>query len=328
VSETLRDGIVAVIGRPNAGKSTLVNALVGRKVAIVSPRPQTTRHRLYGVLRRPDCRMVFVDTPGPHKPLHRMNRAMMDAVRSSLASADVVVAVVEAGERGGAGTEFLLGLLASLEVPKILVLSKIDRVAKPTLLPAMASWTAKGVFDAVVPLSALKADGLDRLLAEIEPRLPTVDRIPDEDPGEPGEEFTVSEIVREALLERCGEEIPWETAVRIDGIDRNEGRVIRIVASILAGRPGQKKIIVGAGGSMIKEIGTAARLELERVLGSRVHLDLMVVVEEGWREDRAVLAALPDPSFASRNFWAKPEKLRGEKTDDGGQDPEGDPGTP
>jgi len=300
----LKDGTVAVVGRPNAGKSTLVNALVGHKIGIVSPRPQTTRHDLRGVVRGEGCRIVFVDTPGTHRPLHQMNRGMMEAVRGSLAGCDAVCLVVEATDRGGGGIEFLFDLVGTATAPRILVPSKIDMVQKNRLLPMIASYTSKKSFDAVVPVSAKTGDGLPILLEEIVKFLPEVRSIPAEDPPEATADFRIAELIREALLLRCGEEIPYTTAVRIDGIrpPEKEGAVHRVVATIVVDRNGQKKIVVGSGGKMIKDIGTEARQGIEALLGNRVFLDLQVIVEEGWREDQRFLSELPSPEKKSEIF--------------------------
>lgn len=328
-----RDGTVAIVGRPNAGKSTLVNALVGKKVAIVSPRPQTTRHRLRGVLRRDGARIVFIDTPGTHRPLHRMNRAMMDAVRSGLSRADVVVLAVEADDRGGGGLEFLFDLVRDLPTPKVLVLTKIDRVRKEKLLPAIARWSKEMPFAAVVPVAAPDGDGLEPLVSELSKLLPEVDEIPPTDPPEPPVEFEAAERIREALLVRCGEELPYTTAVRVDGITPPErpGATTRVVATIVVDRPGQKKIVVGAGGKMIRDIGSDARRQIETIVGGKVFLDLLVVVEEGWREDARFLAGLPRPDDRPRG-----EKGGGEGDPEGGfpdagpdgDDLDEDPGPP
>ncbi len=292
----LKSGTVALIGRPNAGKSTLMNRLLAEKVAIVSDKPQTTRHRLVGILSGPRGQMVFYDTPGIHKPLHRLNRQMVRHAMDAVNDADVVCLLVDAAERFGAGDAYMLDLLgkAALErkMPRLLLLNKVDRVRKPDLLPRMERYAASGLFDELVPISATTGDGCDLLLDLLWKLLP--EGPPLYDPElltiHP-ERFLAAERIREKVLERTREELPFATAVVIDRWEE-DGDLTKIFASILVDRPGQKKILVGHGGGKIKEVGTAARLDLEEFLGRRVYLDLHVRLEPGWREDRAVLAQL------------------------------------
>ncbi len=291
----MKAGTVALVGRPNAGKSTLMNRLLAEKVAIVSDKPQTTRHRLVGILTEPRGQMVFYDTPGIHKPLHRLNRQMLRHAMAALNDADVVCLLVDAGERFGAGDAYMLEQVAKAERPKVLALNKIDRVRKPDLLPLLGRYGESGLFTELVPISALTGDGTDRLLDVLWGLLP--EGAPLYDPElltiHP-ERFLAAERIREKVLERTREELPFATAVQIDRWEEEEGApgLVKIFASILVDRPGQKKILVGKGGSAIKDIGTAARLDLEEFLEKRVYLDLHVRLEPGWREDRGVLAAL------------------------------------
>jgi GTPase len=291
----MKAGTVALVGRPNAGKSTLMNRLLAEKVAIVSDKPQTTRHRLVGILTEPRGQMVFYDTPGIHKPLHRLNRQMLRHAMAALNDADVVCLLVDASERFGAGDAYMLELVEKVERPKVLALNKIDRVRKPDLLPLLGRYGESGLFTELVPISALTGDGCDRLLDVLWGLLP--EGAPLYDPElltiHP-ERFLAAERIREKVLERTRDELPFATAVQIDRWEEEEGKpgLVKIFASILVDRPGQKKILVGKAGSAIKDIGTAARLDLEEFLEKRVYLDLHVRLEPGWREDRGVLAAL------------------------------------
>lgn len=285
-------GTVALVGRPNAGKSTLMNRLLAEKLAIVSDKPQTTRHRLVGILTEPRGQMVFYDTPGIHKPLHRLNHQMVRHALDALRDADVVCLLIDAAERFGSGDAFMLEQVKQAEAPRVLALNKIDRVRKPALLPLLARYAESGLFTDLVPISALTGDGCEPLLDVLWRLLP--EGPPLYDPAlltiHP-ERFLVAERIREKVLERTREELPFATAVVVDRWEEEDG-LVKIFASILVDRPGQKKILVGHGGRTIKDIGTAARLDLEGFLEKRVYLDLHVRLEAGWREDRAVLASL------------------------------------
>jgi GTP-binding protein Era len=289
-----RSGTVALVGRPNAGKSTLMNRLLGEKVAIVSDKPQTTRHRLVGILSDERGQMVFFDTPGIHRPLHRLNRQMVRHALDAMNDADALCLLVDAAEPFGSGDAYVLDLVERARGPRLLALNKIDRVRKPDLLPMIERYARGGLFAEIVPISAATGDGCDRLLEALWATLP--EGPPHYDPElltiHP-ERFLVAERIREKVLAATREELPFATAVVIERWDEEEGRdLLRLHVSILVERPGQKKILVGRQGQMIKAIGTAARQDLEEFLGRRVYLDLQVRLEPGWREDRAVLARL------------------------------------
>ncbi|HEY9421123.1 MAG TPA: GTPase Era [Thermoanaerobaculia bacterium] len=289
-----KSGTVALVGRPNAGKSTLMNFLLQEKLAIVSNKPQTTRHRIVGILSNERGQMVFYDTPGIHRPLHRLNRQMVRYALDAMNDADVTCLLVDATEKFGSGDAYMLDLAGKAEGPRVLALNKVDQVRKPKLLPLIDQYAKAGLFEEIVPLSAKTGDNCDRLLDVLWNLLPE---------GEPmfdpelltihPERFLVSERIREKVLELTSEELPYTTAVILERWEEEEERnLIRIYASILVERPGQKKIVVGNQGQMIKNIGTAARLDLEEFLGRRVYLDLNVRLEPDWRENKAVLAAL------------------------------------
>jgi GTP-binding protein Era len=288
----LKAGLVALVGRPNAGKSTLLNRFVGQKVAIVSDKPQTTRHRILGVKNLPDGQLAFVDTPGIHKPKHRMNRRMVDIALATLKGVDVVGLVVDASERPGAGDDFVLDLVARADARKIVVLNKVDCVRKPALLPLIGSYAARLPDAAVIPASALTGDGLDRLAQEI------LRALPEGPPLYPESYFTdqtertlAAELIREKVLRHTRDELPYTTAVIIDRFEppAETRAVTRIFASILVDHASQKPIVVGRGGDMIKRIGTEARVDLEEMLDGRVHLELHVKVRADWRDDERLL---------------------------------------
>lgn len=293
-----RSGTVALVGRPNAGKSTLMNRLLAEKVAIVSDKPQTTRHRLVGILSEGRGQMVFYDTPGIHRPLHRLNKQMVRHALAAIADADACCLLVDAAERYGSGDAYMLDLVEKSRATRgsgLLVLNKIDKVRKPDLLPMIDRYARSGAFVEIVPISAATGDGCDRLLDALWRLLP--EGPPLYDPElltiHP-ERFLAAERIREKVLAATHEELPFATAVMIDRWeDEEDGRgLLHLYASILVERPGQKKILVGRQGQMIKAIGTAARLDLEEFLGRRVFLDLQVRLEPGWREDRGLLARL------------------------------------
>jgi GTP-binding protein Era len=298
----VKTGYVALVGRPNAGKSTLLNALVETKVAIVSDKPQTTRTRILGVKTTPSSQIVFVDTPGVHKPLHRLNVRMMDAALDALRSLDVVVVVVDASEATGKGTEYVLGLLEGVRQPVVLALNKIDLIAKPALLPKMAWFQERFAFADIVPIAARTGDGIAALEAVLTKHLPEGDpAFPEDYLTDQPERRIAAELVREQVLAATQDELPFSTAVVVDGFeevanertrpgDEDGGRdLLRIACSILVDRPSQKPILIGRGGEMIKRIGTAARLEIARFFGTKVFLDLIVKVAPDWRENERVL---------------------------------------
>jgi GTP-binding protein Era len=297
MADSFHAGEVAVVGRPNVGKSTLVNRLVGEKVAIVSDKPQTTRKRVLGVARRPNAEIALVDTPGIHRPHFRMNAAMVREATDALSTADVVLWLVDASEKAGKGEDFILGLLERAKTPAILVLNKIDLVKKEKLLPVIARFGERREFAEIVPVSAKTGDGVERLAELIVRHLPEREGAYPEDflTSTPQTEW-ISEVIREKLLERTRDELPFASAVLVDAIEEkneNEEKPLTVVtASIVVEREGQKGIVVGKGGTMIRDIGTAARLELEEETGRRYFLDIQVKVREDWRNDERFLSRL------------------------------------
>ncbi len=285
-SDQYRSGYAAFIGRPNAGKSTLLNRLVGEKIAAVSNKPQTTRHKIQGIVTRPAGQIVFIDTPGVHKPGHLLNRRMMAAVHDAMLSVDVIVLMRDASVSTGNGDRFVLDLVKKAEKPAILVLNKIDKIKdKNELLPLIDLYRKEYDFAEIVPVSALKGDAVDALMDQIIKYLP---------PGEPifaEDEMTdqplrllVAEMVREQILLTTGEELPYVTAVITERFEQDEDTgTVRIFCAIYVERPSQKAIIIGKKGAKLKQIGTDARRQIEALVGGKVYLQLFVKVVEDWR---------------------------------------------
>jgi len=296
-------GFVSLIGRPNAGKSTLLNRLVGAKVAIVSDKPQTTRTRIVGVRTYPDGQVVFVDTPGIHRPLHRLNVRMVDAAVETLREVDVVVLVFDASTRPGHGDEYVSGLLAGVKVPVVLALNKVDMVSKPKLLPLIAGAQKWHPFAAIVPVSAATGEGVDRLETVLLDLLPEAAPIyPDDYLTDQPERVLVAEIVREKVLQHTRAELPFSTAVVIDQFDESEREdILRLYCTIYVETDSQKPIVIGRGGEMIKRIGTEARHDLEAFFGTKVFLDLRVKVNPDWRNNERVLDEIGVPSPGARS---------------------------
>jgi len=328
----VKSGFVAILGRPNVGKSTLLNALTGEKVAIVTAKPQTTRNRIIGVLEvsarkkvHPAAQIVFVDTPGVHRPASQLDRRMLQEVHEALESRDLVLVLMDVtrriqlsehpspvpkGEGPGAPRskasvwanedEFLFSLIRKLDCPVFLVLTKIDLVRKDELLPMIDSLTKQHKFAQVIPVSARKDDGLDVLVRKIVDVLPTGERyFPKDQYTDQPVRFMVAELIRESILIETGEEVPYASAVVIERFEEPEGQprpgtrpLTRINAAIYCERTGQKAILIGKGGSKLTAIGTSARRKIESLLGTRVYLELYVIVEPGWRESRAFVESL------------------------------------
>ena len=288
----MKAGFVSFIGRPNAGKSTLLNRLVGSKLAIVSDKPQTTRARILGVRNYPDAQLVLLDTPGIHRPLHRMNVRMVDAAIDTIRNVDVLGLVVDAAEPPGKGDRFVLDLVKDVPAPVFLILNKIDLMKKARLLPIIDRYRLTERFAEIVPISAATGENVDRLERAILDRLPAGERLyPEDYLTDQPERVLASEIVREKLLQFTHAEIPFASAVIIERFEEPAGDrpLLRLYCTIVVDRESQKPIVVGRGGEMIKRIGTAAREELERFFGTRVYLDLHVKVKAEWREDDQVL---------------------------------------
>jgi GTPase len=291
-------GFVSIVGRPNAGKSTLLNALVGEKIAIVTEKPQTTRMNIQGILNvkaqrgRPAGQIVFIDTPGVHKPDSRLNRKMMQEIHAALESRDLILLLVDATDKFGPADEQVLELVRRTGAPVFLLLNKVDRLHKEKLLPIIEHYSRLHGFQEVIPISAMKGDGLDVLVDKIIEALPqTPPYFPEDQLTDQPERFLASEIIREKVLLKTGKEVPYATAVIVERYEELP-RLTRIAAAIYCERDGQKAILIGKGGEKLKQMGTAARQELERRLGKKVFLELFVKVKPGWRQSAAFVEEL------------------------------------
>ncbi|MGB0037156.1 MAG: GTPase Era [Candidatus Acidiferrales bacterium] len=287
-----KSGFVAIVGRPNAGKSTLVNTLVGRKVAIVSPKPQTTRNRIQGILNRDDAQIVLVDTPGIHRPGSVLSRMMMDELKHSLDGIDILSLIVDASVDFGAGDRFSIEWVQRFRGPVFLLLNKVDRVHKPQLLPLIERYNNEFEFAEVLPISALTGEGCLDLVNS------WLTRLPEAPPYFPADQFTdqperflAAEIVREKAILATREEVPHALAVLIDNFEEGKD-LLRIRATIYVEREGQKGILIGKGAATVKKIGTEARKELEKILGTHIFLELSVNVMPNWRENPLMVRQL------------------------------------
>jgi GTP-binding protein Era len=294
----MKSGYVAIVGRPNAGKSTLLNRLIGEKIAIVSDKPQTTRTRILGAKNYPDAQIVFVDTPGIHRPLHRMNVRMVDAAVDSLKEVDSVVLVHDASTKPGHGDAYVSNLLKNVDVPVILALNKIDVIKKNALLPLIETLGAWAEFADVVPISAATGDGVDALEKALLGKMPEGEPLfPEDFLTDQPERVLVAETVREKVLRHTRDELPFSTAVVIDQFEEPDrpGGLMRVFCTILVESESQKPIVIGRAGAMIKRIGTEAREDIERFFGCRLFLDLRVKVRPNWRDDERALDQLGLP---------------------------------
>lgn len=317
----MRSGFISIIGRPNAGKSTLVNALVGEKIAIVTNKPQTTRTRIHGILNvtaqpgRPAAQIVLIDTPGIHRPDSRLNHKMLQEIHAALEGQDLILLIVDATTRFGLGDQQALDLVKQWRQPReqvtgdrgqgktsrpqvlhaspvFLLLNKIDKLDKEKLLPLIDHYRRRHDFQEIIPISAMRRDGLDTLVSKIIRVLPEGPRyFPEDQTTDQPERFMAAEIIREKVLQKTGKEVPYSTAVMIDSYEETE-KLTRVAATIYCEREGQKGILIGKRGERLKEIGMAARLDLERLLSKKVFLELFVKVKPAWRESTAFVADL------------------------------------
>lgn len=287
-----RSGFVSVVGRPNVGKSTLVNRLVGQKVSIVSEKPQTTRNRILAVVNRPEGQLVVLDTPGIHKPGHRMNERMVETAVRSLSQVDLALWLVDVTQEYGPGDRHVRDVLAASRKPVVLGINKIDAVPKQHILPTIERYRHLLELAEVIPLSALSGENVELVAERLLARLPEGERLyPDDFLTDQPERFFVAELIRERILVRTREEIPYSTGVLIESF-KEEGALTRIEATILVEREGQKGILIGRAGAMLKTIGSEARAEIEAFLGTKVYLGLFVKLRENWREDQRTLEQL------------------------------------
>jgi GTP-binding protein Era len=311
----MKTGFASLIGRPNAGKSTLLNRIIGTKVAIVSDKPQTTRNRILAVKNYEDGQVVFVDTPGIHRPLHRLNVRMVDAAVETLREVDVVALIFDASTRPGHGDEYVSNLLKGLKTPAVLVLNKIDLVAKAKLLPLIEQVQRWHDFTAIVPVSAATGDGVERLERAL------LEQMPEGQPGFPEDYLTdqpertlVAETVREKVLRHTHAELPFSTAVVVDEFNEEDReRILRLYCTIFVETESQKPIVIGRAGEMIKRIGTEARHDLESFFGTKVFLDLRVKVNAAWRDNDRVLDDIGVPRTATKGSGKRPRGARGSR---------------
>ncbi len=284
-----RSGFAALVGRPNVGKSTLMNRLVGRKVAIISDKPQTTRHKIHSVLTRDDAQVVFLDTPGIHKPRHRLGRYMVELALGTLKEVDVILFLCEAKEPGS-GDRYIIDQFAGISTPVILVLNKIDLVPKREILPLIDAYRHLYRFREIVPASALTGENLDRLTDLVVGCLPPGPvYYPDGTVADQPEKFVMSEIIREKVLHLTSQEVPHSVTVEVEEIQERPNNLLAVRAVIYTERDSQKGILIGKNGSMLKEIGKRSREELEALFGSRIFLDLWVKVRADWRNNERYL---------------------------------------
>ncbi len=285
-------GYVSIIGRPNVGKSTLLNAILGEKIAIVTPKPQTTRNKIIGIHNLPYSQIIFIDTPGIHKPKHRLGEAMIKTAREALSEVDIVLFMVEA-YRPREDERIVLDLIRKVRMPVFLIINKIDTRKKPDILPVIEEYQHRYPFREIIPVSALKQNGLPLLIEKIYEYLPPGPKYyPDELITDQIERFMASEIIREKIMMMTKEELPHSVAVEVLKWNERTDGILAISCNIYIEREGQKAIIIGKGGSMLKAIGTAARIEIEKLLNTKVFLEIWVKVKKGWRDDTRLLQEL------------------------------------
>ena len=285
-----KSGFVAIVGRPNVGKSTLLNRIVGQKIAIMSDKAQTTRNKIQGVYTTPEAQLIFIDTPGIHKPKHRLGDFMVESAYSALREVDAVLFMISADQKRGRGDDFIIERLKNVQSPVYLIINKIDKVHPDELLGIIEDYSAQMPFAQVVPISATEGNNGDRLMEVLIAEMPEGPQyFPDDQVTDHPEYFIVSELIREKVLFLTRDEVPHSVAVVVDSMKRNENDKIQIQATIIVERDSQKGIIIGKGGKMLKEIGTKARKDIENLLGDKVFLELWVKVQKDWRDKRVYL---------------------------------------
>jgi GTP-binding protein Era len=289
-----KSGFIAILGRPNVGKSTFFNAVIGDKISIVADKPQTTRNRISGILNFSDAQLIFLDTPGMHKPKTPLNRAMVKAARDTIGDVDLILMIVEADKPLGAHDLFLVEALAGVQAPVFLAINKMDRIEKSLLLPLMDQCSRLYNFAGIFPISARKGNGLDALINGMKEALPVGPQLfPDDIATEATERFIAGEFIREQILRMTSQEIPYVSAVEIDAFKEDESKkLIRISATILVEKESQKAIMIGKKGSMLKKIGTQARMAMENLFGAKVFLELFVRVKKDWTHSDKMLREL------------------------------------
>ncbi|CAM3074577.1 GTPase Era [Staphylococcus argensis] len=279
-----KSGFVSIIGRPNVGKSTFVNRVIGHKIAIMSDKPQTTRNKIQGVMTQEDAQIIFLDTPGIHKPKHKLGDYMMRVARNTLAEIDAIMFMVNISEDIGRGDEYIMEMLKHVNTPVFLVLNKIDLVHPDDLMPKIEQYQTYMDFTEIVPISALEGHNVDHFIEVLKSYLPEGPKYyPDDQISDHPEQFVVSELIREKILHLTSEEIPHSIGVNVDRMIKESESRVRIEATIFVERNSQKGIVIGKGGKKLKEVGKRARLDIEHLLGSKVYLELWVKVQKDWR---------------------------------------------
>ena len=285
-----KSGFVAIVGRPNVGKSTLLNRIVGQKIAIMSDKAQTTRNKIQGVYTTDTTQIVFIDTPGIHKPKHRLGDYMVEAAYSALHEVEVVLFMVSADQKRGKGDDMIIERLKKLSVPVYLVINKIDKIHPNDLLEQIDDFKAQMDFAQIIPISATQGNNFETLMSELEKSMPPGPQyFPEDQITDHPEYFVVSELIREKILQLTRDEVPHSVAVVIDSMKRKPDEKVQIQATIIIERDSQKGIIIGKGGSMLKKIGTQARKDIEKLLGDKVYLELWVKVQKDWRDKQVYL---------------------------------------
>ncbi len=290
-SKDFRSGFIAIAGAPNVGKSTLLNQMLGQKISITSKKPQTTRNRILGVLHRPSSQLIFIDTPGIHKATHPLNIRIVDAALSAMGDVDIILVMVDVANPDPESESFMVKKLRKRKRPVLLVLNKIDIIAKPTLLTLIDKWAKKYSFEAIIPVSAILGDQIEELLEAMEALLPAgPPYYPEETITDLPERFIAAEMIREKIIRLTGHEIPYSTAVTLDSFsEEKKGNLVKIHATIHVERASQKGIIIGKDGSKLKMIGMESRKEIERMVGTKVYLKLFVRVNKNWSKDTKAL---------------------------------------
>ena len=290
MSKQFKSGFVAIVGRPNVGKSTFMNYVLGQKIAIMSDKAQTTRNKIQGVYTNKDCQIVFLDTPGIHKPKHELGNFMVESAYSSLKEVDAVLFMVNAAEKRGPGDDFIIEKLKKIKTPVFLVLNKIDLISPDELLDRVESYQETIPFAGIIPISVLQGNNVQELMTTLTNHLPEGPQYyPSDQITDHPEYFVVSELIREKILHLTKEEIPHSVAVTVDKMQKDEFDKVHVYANIIVERPTQKGIIIGKGGKLLKEIGVRARKDIEQLLGNKVYLELWVKVEKDWRKKKSHL---------------------------------------
>ena len=290
MSKQFKSGFVAIVGRPNVGKSTFMNYVLGQKIAIMSDKAQTTRNKIQGVYTNQDCQIVFLDTPGIHKPKHELGHFMVESAYSALKEVDAVLFMVNAAEKRGPGDDFIIEKLKKIKTPVFLVLNKIDLISPDELLDRVESYQETIPFAGIIPISVLQGNNVQKLMTTLTNHLPEGPQYyPSDQITDHPEYFVVSELIREKILHLTKEEIPHSVAVTVDKMQKDEFDKVHVYANIIVERPTQKGIIIGKGGKLLKEIGVRARKDIEQLLGNKVYLELWVKVEKDWRKKKSHL---------------------------------------